>query len=104
TVFSALWFSVLGGSGLYAEMFDKAGIVDVMNSQGTESALFKLLESVPLGTVLSIIAILLIGTFFITSADSATFVLGMMTTKGSLNPAQSVKLTWGVIQAASAAV
>src|SRR5699024_2549337 len=44
TVFSALWFSVLGGSGLYAEMFDKAGIVDVMNSQGTESALFKLLE------------------------------------------------------------
>ncbi|PTX59383.1 glycine betaine transporter [Melghirimyces profundicolus] len=104
TIFSALWFSVLGGSGIYAEMFDKAGIVDVINNQGAEIALFKLLESVPLGTVLSVIAILLISTFFITSADSATFVLGMQTTNGSLNPPQSVKLTWGVIQAASAAV
>ncbi|SMO37312.1 glycine betaine uptake BCCT transporter [Melghirimyces algeriensis] len=104
TLFSALWFSVLGGSGLHNEMFGSAGIVETMNSQGAEIALFKLLESVPMGTVLSMIAILLISTFFITSADSATFVLGMQTTNGSLNPSQSVKLTWGVIQAASAAV
>ncbi|OYD08269.1 glycine betaine uptake BCCT transporter [Paludifilum halophilum] len=104
TIFSALWFAVLGGGGLYAEMFQGAGIVDLMNEQGTEIALFKLLEGFPLGSVISVIAILLISTFFITSADSATFVLGMQTTNGSLNPSQSVKLTWGVIQAGAAAV
>ncbi|MCL6617054.1 MAG: BCCT family transporter, partial [Anoxybacillus ayderensis] len=43
-------------------------------------------------------------TFFVTSADSATFVLGMQTTNGSLNPSNSVKFTWGIIQAATAAI
>ncbi|MGG3923570.1 BCCT family transporter, partial [Geobacillus thermodenitrificans] len=38
------------------------------------------------------------------SADSATFVLGMQTTNGSLNPPNSVKFIWGVIQSATAAI
>lgn len=46
---------------------------------------------------------MLIAVFFITSADSATFVLGMQTTYGSLNPANSVKVSWGIIQSAMAA-
>ena len=37
-------------------------------------------------------------TFFVTSADSATFVLGMMTSKGDLNPSTKKKLIWGTIQ------
>ncbi|KZM55668.1 hypothetical protein A3Q36_06890 [Geobacillus stearothermophilus] len=47
---------------------------------------------------------MLICTFFVTSADSATFVLGMQTTKGSLNPPNSVKFVWGIIQSAAAAI
>ena len=43
-------------------------------------------------------------TFFITSADSATFVLGTLTTNGSLNPPNHIKFTWGVIQSLSAAI
>ncbi|MDR6226433.1 glycine betaine uptake BCCT transporter [Desmospora profundinema] len=104
TLFSAIWFSVMGGAGLNAEMFGGAGIVEAMNELGTEVALFSLFETLPLGTLATVIAILLIGTFFITSADSATFVLGMQTTNGSLNPSASVKLTWGFIQSAAAAV
>lgn len=104
TIFSALWFAVLGGGGIYSEMFQKAGIVDVMNEQGTEIALFKFLEQYPLSPILIGLAILLISTFFITSADSATFVLGMLTTGGRLNPTKSIKLTWGVIQSAAAVV
>ncbi len=50
----------------------------------------------------SLIAITLIGTFFITSADSGTFVLGMMTTGGSHTPGNKIKLTWGVLLAATA--
>lgn len=61
-------------------------------------------ENYPMGTVLSIIAMLLVGTFFITSADSGTFVLGMMTTNGSQNPSNSVKVIWGIFLAAIALV
>ena len=64
-----------------------------------ETQLFGVFNHIPMGIVLSIIALLLIASFFITSADSATFVLGMQTTFGSLNPSSMVKVTWGVAQA-----
>ena len=40
---------------------------------------------------------ILISTFFITSADSGTFVLGMMTTNGSQNPSNRLKVVWGIL-------
>jgi len=104
TIFSALWFSVFGGSALYLEMFEQADIMNTMNELGIEMALFSVFNHFPLSTILSGLAILLICTFFVTSADSATFVLGMQTTNGSLNPSNSVKFTWGIIQAATAAI
>ncbi|MBA2174325.1 BCCT family transporter [Halobacillus locisalis] len=104
TVFGALWFSVFGGTTIFLEYFNGININADMSELGTEVALFSMLEHVPLGGVMSVIGLLLISTFFITSADSATFVLGMQTTNGSLNPKNQVKFTWGVIQAGAAAV
>lgn len=69
----------------------------VLSNLVTEEVLFAVFEHYPFGEILSIIAILLIGIFFITSADSGTFVLGMMTTNGSLNPGNRIKLIWGVM-------
>ncbi|WP_247645741.1 BCCT family transporter [Priestia megaterium] len=43
-------------------------------------------------------------TFFVTSADSATFVLGMQTTNGNLNPPFFVTFIWGIILAAISAI
>ncbi|WP_290714523.1 BCCT family transporter, partial [Exiguobacterium sp. UBA1053] len=57
-----------------------------------------------LGTFLSIVAVFLITTFFITSADSATYVLGMLSSGGSLMPSLRIKLAWGVVQSSIAAV
>jgi glycine betaine transporter len=104
TIFGALWFSVFGGTAVSLEMFENFGLSDIMAEQGVEVALFAVLSQFPFGTVMSILAIFLISTFFITSADSATFVLGMQTTNGSLNPPNSVKFTWGLIQSAAAVV
>ncbi|WP_044894159.1 glycine betaine uptake BCCT transporter [Bacillus alveayuensis] len=104
TLVGGLWFSVFGGSAIYLERFKNAAIMEVMNDSGMETALFYVLEHFPLGTIMSGLAIILICTFFVTSADSATFVLGMQTTNGSLNPPNSVKFIWGVIQSAAAAI
>ncbi|MBP1948752.1 glycine betaine uptake BCCT transporter [Virgibacillus litoralis] len=104
TIFGALWFSVFGGSAINLEHFQGAEIQQVVDNLGSEAALFVVLEQFPFGTVMSIIAILLISTFFITSADSATFVLGMQTTGGSLYPPNTVKFVWGIIQSSAAAV
>ncbi|WLR47091.1 BCCT family transporter [Halobacillus litoralis] len=104
TVFGALWFSVFGGTAISLEFFDGVDLYSDVSELGTEVALFSMLENVPLGAIMSVIGLLLISTFFVTSADSATFVLGMQTTNGSLNPRNQVKFTWGVIQAGAAAV
>lgn len=104
TLFGALWFSVFGGSAVYLEFFQNEKIMDIVNQHGQEVALFKVLSYFPLGNIMSYIAIFLIAMFFITSADSATFVLGMQTTGGSLYPPNRIKLIWGVIQSSAAAV
>ncbi|MFZ3579627.1 glycine betaine uptake BCCT transporter [Virgibacillus sp. DJP39] len=104
TIFGALWFSVFGGSAIYLEMFQDTDIIHYVTDFGKETALFAVLQQFPLGMVMSIIAILLISTFFITSADSATFVLGMQTTGGSLYPPNIVKFIWGIIQSGAAAI
>ena len=47
--------------------------------------LFGVLATMPFGTIMSYLTIFVIAVFFITSADSATFVLASQSTAGSLN-------------------
>ncbi|WP_163537054.1 BCCT family transporter [Gracilibacillus sp. YIM 98692] len=104
TIFGGLWFSVFGGSAIQLQMNEGIDIAQIMTDNGSEAALFTVLENFPLTVVMATLAILLISTFFITSADSATFVLGMQTTNGHLNPDIKVKVAWGVVQSGTAAV
>lgn len=103
TVFSLIFISVFGGAGLHLALFTKAGIVEAVKAN-VASALFVTLSQYPLGVILSTLAIILIGTFFITSADSATFVVAMLTSGGDLHPKTGLKVTWGVVEGAIAAV
>lgn len=69
-----------------------------------EIALFATLASLPLSGITTILAVLLILIFFITSADSASYVLGAMTSNGTINPKMWVKLVWGFLIAGTASV
>lgn len=100
TIVCTLWFGIFGGTGIYMEHI--LGI-DI-SGQSLETAIFHVFEELPLTKFLVIVTLLLIALFFITSADSATFVLGMQTTGGSLNPPNSVKIIMGLILTASAIV
>ncbi|WP_028608480.1 glycine betaine uptake BCCT transporter [Paenibacillus harenae] len=97
------WFSVFGGTGLHFELFEKVPLAAAAEKDVT-SALFMTLKQLPLGMIASGIATLLIIIFFITSADSATFVLGMLSQKGDPNPTNKVKVTWGILQSTIAVV
>ena len=99
TFISFLWFAAFGTTAIDVQNsgVDLTGLL-------TEETLFAVFNEMPLGVLLSVIAIFLITTFFVTSADSATFVLGMQTTGGSLYPQNTVKLTWGIAQSAIAVI
>lgn len=100
TILTMIFFAVFGSSALRLE---NLGITQ-LSKLPTETVTFGMFEHYPLGTLLSILTVVVIAIFFITSADSATFVLGMFTTKGALNPSNKVKITWGVILSAMAAI
>ncbi|WP_285803881.1 BCCT family transporter [Alkalicoccobacillus plakortidis] len=102
-LFGALWFSVFGGAGIQLERIG-SGIGEMIATSGEEVALFALLEQFPFTMFVSLVALVLIGSFFVTSADSATVVLGMQTTGGMLNPPNVVKLVWGLVISGTAAV
>ncbi|WP_178075444.1 BCCT family transporter, partial [Pseudomonas sp. 2822-17] len=69
-----------------------------------EVALFVTLSELPLGFIMSILAVLLIIIFFITSADSASYVLAALSSDGSLDPKLSIKVVWGFLIAGTASV
>ncbi|MBT2581417.1 BCCT family transporter [Planococcus sp. ISL-109] len=99
TIFISLWFGAFGTTAIDIQ---KSGID--LTAFPTEQILFATYSNLPLGMIMSIIAILLVSTFFITSADSATFVLGMLSTKGSLLPSNQIKILWGIAQSLVAAI
>lgn len=100
---SVVWFSAFGGSALYFELFESAGIAAAVDEE-ISSGLFLMLESLPFAQVLGVLVLILIVLFVITSANSATFVLGMFTGKGVLTPKPWLRLSWGVTQVLVAAV
>lgn len=89
---SIVWFSIFGILGINMGL-------DVASEaiKNTSTALFVVLENYPGGYIISVIVIVLLCTFFITSADSATFVLGMLTSNGVQNPSNKKKIMWGAI-------
>ncbi|WP_082099254.1 BCCT family transporter [Demequina iriomotensis] len=97
-----LWFAVMGGTALYQELFGGGGLVAADGTIDTEGALFDMLEGLPGGTALTFGAILLVGIFFVTSSDSGSFVLSMLTSGGKENPARWIRVFWACTTAAVA--
>lgn len=100
---ACLWIATFGGTAIWFDLHEATGIAAAVNEDVT-SALFQLFRQLPLSTIMSILSILLILTFLVTSADSATYILSSMTTKGSLNPPMTAKIVWGTLMAAIAGV
>ncbi|WP_026531745.1 BCCT family transporter [Arthrobacter sp. H41] len=99
TFVTFLWFSVLGGSALYRELFGAGGLVGEDGTVDTNNALFALLTDLPGGSVLLLGAIILIAIFFITSADSGALVMSMISTGGDPNPKNWIRAFWAVLAA-----
>ena len=97
------WFTVFGGTAIHVDMFE-GGDIAKQTAADINSAFFATLEHFPLPTVTSAVAIILVFMFFISGADANTYVLGMMTSGGSLTPRRSVLILWGVLTGITAVV
>ena len=99
------WFVFVGGTAVYFQHNAIADFSQVMAFElGAEVSGFILFEAFPLGSVFMIAFMILVTTFFITSADSSTLAVSMMTTGGKAEPSNINRIFWGVILGMTAAI
>ncbi|MFE5737926.1 BCCT family transporter [Streptomyces celluloflavus] len=99
---TTIWFCVLGGTAIRLDATGAAHLTST--AKDAEASLFGMLDALPAGAVSSWVAMVLVMTYFVTSADSASLVMGSLTSGGALHPRTWLVVTWGILMAAVAAV
>jgi glycine betaine transporter len=99
---SFIWFAVFGGAAIDLQLSGAADLGAVVGQP--EIALFTTLEQFPLSGIASFVVVVLVALFFISGADAASLVMGMLSTRGSLAPPRAVTVMWGVSTGAAAAI
>lgn len=93
SVVSLLWFGIIGGTSMILES-EGAGISE---AGSPEAMFFALLNELPLGLITSAVALVAIVIFFVTSADSASIVMGSISQRGRPEPTRGVTIFWGLM-------
>ncbi len=93
-----IWFAIVGSAGIDMQI---SGAADLIATTSTpELSLFTALEQLPFSTFTSVLSMILIAFFFISGADAAAIVMGMLASRGILEPARTVTATMGVLMGA----
>ncbi|GBD63578.1 BCCT family transporter [Tetragenococcus halophilus] len=103
TIISAIFMSILGGTALYQQINGISDLASVVNVDES-LALFSLSDNLPLSSVLSVVGIILVTVFFVTSSDSGSLVIDHLTSGGKLDTPLAQRIFWAVIEGAVAAV
>ncbi|MHA1177921.1 BCCT family transporter [Psychrobacter faecalis] len=104
------WFTTFGGvaiqmellAGMNPEVVSPGLVAAVQADYG--SAIFKLVEYYPLTKPITLLIVVMIVLWFVTSSDSASFVIDMLTAGGDTNPPKIQRLFWALMQGLIAAI
>jgi choline/glycine/proline betaine transport protein len=102
TAVSFLWFTVMGNTAIHFEMTGVAAISETVDYAG--SGMFGLLDALPATTLMSVLTIIVVTIFFVTSSDSGSFVIDMIASGGQLDPPKGLRVFWAVSEGVVAAV
>lgn len=101
TLFTIIWLSVFSAIALSSvQGWSLENVRQLIASP--ETAVFIVFQYYSLSKIISMMIVVLLGVFFITSADSATYSLSVMTSNGNINPPVYKKIMWGVVVASIA--
>lgn len=102
TVIASLWFTIFGDSALLRQRNN--GDMLVNGAVDTNTSLFRLLDGLPIGAITSVLAVLVIVFFFVTSSDSGSLVIDILSAGGELDPPKLTRVYWAVLEGVAAAV
>ncbi|WP_195270563.1 BCCT family transporter [Eubacterium sp. 1001713B170207_170306_E7] len=96
TLFSCIWFSVIGGSALKLSQNGSSTVIDAVLKDST-GGIFALLQSLPVPLISCILIMVSLAIFFITSADASTQVLVTMSCKGKETDSHFFRVLWSLL-------
>ncbi|KZK78786.1 High-affinity choline transport protein [Pseudovibrio sp. W64] len=104
TGFSLIWFTIFGNTGIDLILNGGADSLAEAVSTDVSLALFKFFEYMPFSSVLSMLGVVLVVVFFVTSSDSGSLVIDSLTSGGDINSPVWQRVFWAVLQGAVAIV
>ena len=104
TSVSIVWFTVVGGTSMWMQFAGVADILGAVGEFGDGVAGYALFGALPLGALWQPLFLILVVTFFATSADSSTLAVAMLTTGGRENPSSINRVFWGILQGLIASI
>jgi choline/carnitine/betaine transport len=93
---SCIWFGFLGGTAMQAELAVPGSVVPG-GAVDTNAATFSMLATLPLPQFSSLLVMLSLTIFFLTSADAGVQVVTVMSSRGEENTGKGIKVLWGAI-------
>jgi len=103
TILTMLWMTVFEGSAIFQELIGNHAITEAVNGN-VATAIYHLLEQYPLTIFSSILTVILVASFFVTSSDSGSFVVDTLTSGGLHDAPKGQKIFWASMEGLLAAV
>jgi choline-glycine betaine transporter len=99
-----VWFLLVGGTTLHVQHTGRADVLGAIAARGGTEAVagFPLFEALPVSRLLMFLFLALIVVFIVTSADTSTLVVAILTAERGRAPSTVSVVFWGVFQGAVA--
>ncbi|RED48017.1 BCCT family transporter [Aestuariispira insulae] len=99
TLVSILWMTVFGGTAIDQIVNDGyQGVTETIAAWTPELSLFKMLDQLPMTQIASLVGIVLVIVFFVTSSDSGSLVIDTITAGGKVDAPTRQRVFWCVIE------
>ena len=106
TIVSAIWMTAMGGTAIdqmINQVTESAVYGFVVADYVPELSLFGMLSELPFAAITSMIGIILVIVFFVTSSDSGSLVIDTITAGGKINAPVSQRVFWVIFEGLIAA-
>lgn len=100
---TTMWFTVLGGTGIYLERQSAGSISGPLMDGGLPAAVMAISDNLPLSTVIGIGFLILTMTFVATTTDSMSFAMSQSCMTSGV-PSPKLRAIWAVLIGVTAAV
>lgn len=107
TLLTFLWMTAFGSTSIFEVINGNTSVLDMITGpdlNGTSKALFVFFEDYPFTTILNIVGIALIMSFFVTSSDSGSLVVDSLTSGGKIDAPVGQRIFWAIAEGTVAAV